>query len=145
MIQQQLRQLLPERDMDPSAALALLSGSAAAVVVWKWLGNRQIQKKMEEARRTRDEGVKKMAKVVQQFREQVKHILLGGGLCPSRVSAGVLQLLLPAHASIAFKIRSPGEMYQQPSTRGKAALGGRELTALLKLDEMRWESTTREM
>ncbi|KFZ67361.1 Vitamin D3 hydroxylase-associated protein, partial [Podiceps cristatus] len=42
------------------AALALLCGSAAAVVVWKWLGKRQIQKKMEEARRTRDEGVKKM-------------------------------------------------------------------------------------
>ncbi|NWT43837.1 FAAH1 hydrolase, partial [Chroicocephalus maculipennis] len=58
----------------PSAALALLSGSAAAVVVWKWLGNRQIQKKMEEARRTRDEGVKKMAKVVQQFREQVPSV-----------------------------------------------------------------------
>ncbi|NWI66649.1 VDHAP protein, partial [Todus mexicanus] len=55
----------------PSAALALLCGSAAAVVVWKWLGKRQIQKKMEEARRTRDEGVKKMAKAVQQWREQV--------------------------------------------------------------------------
>ncbi|NXU21845.1 FAAH1 hydrolase, partial [Thalassarche chlororhynchos] len=53
------------------AALILLCGSAAAVVVWKWLSRRQIQKKMEEARRTRDEGVKKMAKAVQQFREQV--------------------------------------------------------------------------
>ncbi|NWU47417.1 FAAH1 hydrolase, partial [Dromas ardeola] len=58
----------------PSAALALLGGSVAAVVVWKWLGKRQIQKKMEEARRTRDEGVKKMAKVVQQFREQVPSV-----------------------------------------------------------------------
>ncbi|OXB68545.1 hypothetical protein ASZ78_000482 [Callipepla squamata] len=43
----------------------------AAVVVWKWLGKRHIQKKIEEARRTRDEGVKKMAKTIQQFREQV--------------------------------------------------------------------------
>ncbi|KAF1442129.1 Vitamin D3 hydroxylase-associated protein, partial [Spheniscus mendiculus] len=58
----------------PSAALTLLCGSAAAVVVWKWLGKRQIQKKMEEARRTRDEGVKKMAKAVQQFREQVSSV-----------------------------------------------------------------------
>ncbi|XP_054690404.1 vitamin D3 hydroxylase-associated protein-like isoform X2 [Grus americana] len=74
MIQQQLRQLLPEREVDPSAALALLCGSVAAVGVWKWLGKRQIQKKMEEARRTRDEGVKKMAKAVQQFREQVPHV-----------------------------------------------------------------------
>lgn len=71
MIQQQLRQLLPEREVDPSAALALLGSSAAAVVVWKWLAKRQIQKKMEEAQRIRDEGVKKMAKAVQQFREQV--------------------------------------------------------------------------
>ncbi|NXT89448.1 VDHAP protein, partial [Anhinga rufa] len=58
----------------PSAALALLCSSAAAVVVWKWLGKRQIQKQMEEARRTRDEGVKKIAKAVQQFREQVPSV-----------------------------------------------------------------------
>ncbi|NXU19651.1 FAAH1 hydrolase, partial [Pardalotus punctatus] len=57
-----------------SAALALLSGSVAAVVVWKWLGKKMIQKKMEEARRTRDEGMKKMAKAVQQFREQVPSV-----------------------------------------------------------------------
>ncbi|KFP41919.1 Vitamin D3 hydroxylase-associated protein, partial [Chlamydotis macqueenii] len=56
------------------AALALLCGSAAAVVVWKWLSKRQIHKKMEEARRSRDEGVKKMAKAVQQFREQVPSV-----------------------------------------------------------------------
>ncbi|NXS91099.1 FAAH1 hydrolase, partial [Jacana jacana] len=56
------------------AALALLCSSAAAVVVWRWLGKRQIQKKMEEAQRTRDEGLKKMAKIVQQFREQVPSV-----------------------------------------------------------------------
>uniref|UniRef100_A0A672TXA7 Fatty-acid amide hydrolase 1 n=1 Tax=Strigops habroptila TaxID=2489341 RepID=A0A672TXA7_STRHB len=74
MIQQHLRQLLPERQVDPFAAFALLCGSAAAMVVWKWLDKRQIQKKMEEARRTRNEGVKKMAKAVQQFREQVPSV-----------------------------------------------------------------------
>ncbi|NXX88386.1 FAAH1 hydrolase, partial [Centropus bengalensis] len=57
-----------------SAAVTLICGSAAAVVVWKWLRKRQIQKKMEEARRSRDEGVKKMAKAVQQFREQVPSV-----------------------------------------------------------------------
>ncbi|KFP53859.1 Vitamin D3 hydroxylase-associated protein, partial [Cathartes aura] len=55
-------------------ALVLLCSSAAAVVVWKWLGKRQIQKKMEEALRTQDEGMKKMAKAVQQFREQVPSV-----------------------------------------------------------------------
>ncbi|NXG21106.1 VDHAP protein, partial [Grallaria varia] len=53
------------------STLTLLGGSVAAMVVWKWLGKKMIQKKMEEARRTRDEGLKKMAKAVQQFREQV--------------------------------------------------------------------------
>ncbi|NWW66184.1 FAAH1 hydrolase, partial [Ifrita kowaldi] len=57
-----------------SAALALLGGSVAALVVWKWLGKKRIQKKIEEARRTRDEGMKKMAKAVQQFREQVPSV-----------------------------------------------------------------------
>ncbi|NWY66965.1 FAAH1 hydrolase, partial [Erithacus rubecula] len=57
-----------------SAALALLGGSVAALVVWKWLGKKMVQKKMEEARKTRDEGMKKMAKAVQQFREQVPSV-----------------------------------------------------------------------
>ncbi|NXN85133.1 FAAH1 hydrolase, partial [Bombycilla garrulus] len=56
------------------AGLALLGGSVAALVVWKWLGKKRILKKMEEARRTRDEGMKKMAKAVQQFREQVSSV-----------------------------------------------------------------------
>lgn len=71
VIELQLRQLLPEGKVGTSAALALLGGSVAALVVWKWLGKKMIQKKMEEARRTRDEGMKKMAKAVQEFREQV--------------------------------------------------------------------------
>ncbi|NWI13149.1 FAAH1 hydrolase, partial [Crypturellus soui] len=55
-------------------ALALLGGSVAALAAWRWLGKRQIQQKMEEARRRRDEGVKKMEKAVQQFREQVPRV-----------------------------------------------------------------------
>ncbi|NXE64762.1 FAAH1 hydrolase, partial [Calcarius ornatus] len=56
------------------ASLALLGGSVAALGLWKWLGKKRIQQKMEEARRTRDEGLKKMAKAVQQFREQVPSV-----------------------------------------------------------------------
>jgi len=122
-----MRELLPETELASAAALALLCGSAAAVVVWKWLSKRHIQKKMEEAQRTRDEGVKKMAKAVQQFREQVTHPR--GELRPTGVSAHVLQLLLLAHLSIAFITRIPGEMCRQPSARGKAVLGGREITS----------------
>ncbi|NXT16309.1 FAAH1 hydrolase, partial [Prunella fulvescens] len=61
-----------------SAALTLLGSSVAALVVWKWLGKKKIQKKMEEARRSRDEGMKKMAKAVQQFREQVPSVQTDG-------------------------------------------------------------------
>ncbi|NXX77029.1 FAAH1 hydrolase, partial [Urocolius indicus] len=52
-------------------AFALLGGSVAALGVWKWLAKRQIQEKREEARRTKDEGMRKIAKAVQQFREKV--------------------------------------------------------------------------
>ncbi|XP_063022104.1 vitamin D3 hydroxylase-associated protein-like [Melospiza melodia melodia] len=72
--QQQLRQLLPEGKGDTGNALALLGGSVAALGLWKWQGRKRIQRKMEEARRTREEGMKKMAKAVQQFREQVPSV-----------------------------------------------------------------------
>uniref|UniRef100_A0A8D2M1I8 Amidase domain-containing protein n=1 Tax=Zonotrichia albicollis TaxID=44394 RepID=A0A8D2M1I8_ZONAL len=68
-----LWQLLPEGKGDTGTALTLLGGSMAALGLWKWLGRKRIQRKMEEARRTREEGMKKMAKAVQQFREQVNH------------------------------------------------------------------------
>ncbi|KGL84829.1 Vitamin D3 hydroxylase-associated protein, partial [Tinamus guttatus] len=55
-------------------ALALLGGSIAALAAWRWLGEQQIQRKMEEARRSRDRGVKKIEKAVQQFREQVSRV-----------------------------------------------------------------------
>nr|XP_009672500.1 PREDICTED: vitamin D3 hydroxylase-associated protein-like [Struthio camelus australis] len=76
-MQEQLRQLLPDREVGPSVALALLCGSAATMAVWKWLGKQQIQEKMEEAQRTRDQGVKKMEKAVQHFREQISHVQTG--------------------------------------------------------------------
>lgn len=134
MIQQQLRQLLPERKVDTPAALALLCGSVAALAVWKWLGRKMIQKKMEEARRTRDEGMKKMAKAVQQFREQVTCPQVSEshwGVCWCCPSA-------PPSSPIAFIRR---RCASSPPGRGKAALGEREVTALLSLDEMWWEST----
>ncbi|NWX94804.1 FAAH1 hydrolase, partial [Nothoprocta ornata] len=58
----------------PPTALALLCGSVAALAVWRWLGERQIQQKMEETRRSRDQGVKRMEKAVQRFREQISHV-----------------------------------------------------------------------
>ncbi|KFQ57591.1 Vitamin D3 hydroxylase-associated protein, partial [Pelecanus crispus] len=59
---------------------ALLCSSAAAVVLLKWLGRRQIQQKMEEARRTRDLALERMEKAAHRFRQenpgtQTAHVL----------------------------------------------------------------------
>uniref|UniRef100_A0A674J287 Fatty-acid amide hydrolase 1 n=1 Tax=Terrapene triunguis TaxID=2587831 RepID=A0A674J287_9SAUR len=70
MILDMLRQLLPEVEVDPRLVLALLSSSAAAILVLKWMGQRRMQKKLEEARRRRDLGLGQMEKAVQQFKQQ---------------------------------------------------------------------------
>ncbi|KGL84828.1 Vitamin D3 hydroxylase-associated protein, partial [Tinamus guttatus] len=59
---------------------ALLCGSAAATVLLKWLGQRQIQQKMEEARRMRDLALERMEKAACRFKKenpgvQTEHIL----------------------------------------------------------------------
>ncbi|XP_065265629.1 vitamin D3 hydroxylase-associated protein-like [Emys orbicularis] len=70
MILDMLRQLLPEVEVDPRLVSALLGSSAAAILVLKWMGQRRMQKKMEEARRRRDLGLGQMEKAVQQFKQQ---------------------------------------------------------------------------
>ncbi|KFO15227.1 Vitamin D3 hydroxylase-associated protein, partial [Balearica regulorum gibbericeps] len=44
--------------------------SAAAIVLLKWLGHRQIQQKMEEARRTRDLALERMEKAAHRFKQE---------------------------------------------------------------------------
>lgn len=71
MIQEKLRQLLPEVEVDPRAISALLCGSATAILVLKWVGRRRIQEKMEEARRTRDLGLERMEQAAWKFKQKV--------------------------------------------------------------------------
>ncbi|KFO76936.1 Vitamin D3 hydroxylase-associated protein, partial [Cuculus canorus] len=64
----------------PRALSALLCGSAAAIVLLKWLERRQIQQKMEEMRRTRDLALERMKKAVHRLKQenpgtQTSHIL----------------------------------------------------------------------
>ncbi|KFO89351.1 Vitamin D3 hydroxylase-associated protein, partial [Buceros rhinoceros silvestris] len=59
---------------------ALLCSSAAAVVLLKWLERKQIQQKMEEARRMRDLALERMEKAARKFKQenpgiQTAHIL----------------------------------------------------------------------
>ncbi|XP_048718592.2 vitamin D3 hydroxylase-associated protein isoform X2 [Caretta caretta] len=69
--------LLPEGEVDPRAMAALLCGSAAAVLALRWVGQRRIQEKMEQARRTRDLGLERMEKVAQRFKQQNPRIQAG--------------------------------------------------------------------
>lgn len=83
MILANLRQLLPEGEVDPRPILALLCSSAAAVLALKWVGQKRIQEKMEQARRARDLGLEQMEKVARRFKQQVTFTLAGGeeGIC----------------------------------------------------------------
>ncbi|KFP81106.1 Vitamin D3 hydroxylase-associated protein, partial [Acanthisitta chloris] len=49
---------------------AVLCSSAAAVVLLKWLGRRQVQQKMEEARRTRDLALERMEKAARRLKQE---------------------------------------------------------------------------
>uniref|UniRef100_A0A452ID28 Fatty-acid amide hydrolase 1 n=1 Tax=Gopherus agassizii TaxID=38772 RepID=A0A452ID28_9SAUR len=69
--------LLPEGEVDPHAVVALLCGSAVAVLVWRWVGQRRIQKKMDQARRTRDLSLERMEEVARRFKQQNPGIQAG--------------------------------------------------------------------
>ncbi|CAM2119130.1 unnamed protein product [Caretta caretta] len=77
MVRADLWLLLPEGEVDPRAMAALLCGSAAAVLALRWVGQRRIQEKMEQARRTRDLGLERMEKVAQRFKQQNPRIQAG--------------------------------------------------------------------
>lgn len=71
MTQERLWQVLDPSWGDPRTLSALLCSSAAAVVLLKWLARRQIQQKMEEARRTRDLALERMEKAAHRFKQEV--------------------------------------------------------------------------
>uniref|UniRef100_A0A8C3I1U1 Fatty-acid amide hydrolase 1 n=1 Tax=Chrysemys picta bellii TaxID=8478 RepID=A0A8C3I1U1_CHRPI len=74
---QDWRLLLPEGEVDPRAVVALLCASAAAVLALRWVAQRRIQEKMEQARRTRDLSLERMEKVVWRFKQQNPGIQAG--------------------------------------------------------------------
>ncbi|XP_034634293.1 vitamin D3 hydroxylase-associated protein-like [Trachemys scripta elegans] len=77
MIQADWRLLLPEGKVDPRAVVALLCASAAAVLALRWVVQRRIQEKMEQARRTRDLSLERMEKVARRFKQQNPGIQAG--------------------------------------------------------------------
>ncbi|XP_071421615.1 vitamin D3 hydroxylase-associated protein isoform X2 [Pithys albifrons albifrons] len=80
MTQERLWQVLDPSWRDPRALSALLCSSAAAVMLLKWLGRRQVQQKMNEARRSRNLALERMEKAAHRFKQensgtQTAHIL----------------------------------------------------------------------
>uniref|UniRef100_A0A8D0GYG2 Fatty-acid amide hydrolase 1 n=1 Tax=Sphenodon punctatus TaxID=8508 RepID=A0A8D0GYG2_SPHPU len=70
MLQEKLRQLLPEAEVDVRTVSALLCGSAAAVLAFKWVGQRRIERRLEEVKQRRDQGLGQMEKAARQFKQQ---------------------------------------------------------------------------
>uniref|UniRef100_A0A8C3DUB8 Fatty-acid amide hydrolase 1 n=1 Tax=Corvus moneduloides TaxID=1196302 RepID=A0A8C3DUB8_CORMO len=75
MTQERLWQVLDPSWADPRTLLALLCSSAAAVVLLKRLGWRQVQQKMDEARRSRDLALERMEKAARRLKQE-------GSVCP---------------------------------------------------------------
>ncbi|XP_072853689.2 vitamin D3 hydroxylase-associated protein [Pogona vitticeps] len=70
MMQEKLGELLPLQKINPPAVLAITCSSAAAIVLWKWVAHRRIQRKMEEARGWRDDSLEQMEKVVWKLKQK---------------------------------------------------------------------------
>lgn len=79
MIQEKLGEILPKDAINPPVVLALACSSAAAVVIWKWMTHRGIQRKMDEARRWRDDSLEQMEKVIWKFKQKVSGCTGVGG------------------------------------------------------------------
>ncbi|KAH0618658.1 hypothetical protein JD844_018055 [Phrynosoma platyrhinos] len=70
MIQKRLEEILPRDGVNPQVVLAVTCGSAAAIVLWKWMARRGIQRKMEEARRWRDNSLELMERVIWKLKQK---------------------------------------------------------------------------
>ncbi|XP_029473761.1 vitamin D3 hydroxylase-associated protein-like isoform X3 [Rhinatrema bivittatum] len=70
MVPERLSQLLPQTELHPRILSALVCGSAAALLLLKWLQRRRLQQKLEEARRKRDRALIQMEKFSLQFKQQ---------------------------------------------------------------------------
>ncbi|XP_007430225.1 vitamin D3 hydroxylase-associated protein-like [Python bivittatus] len=70
MIQEKLRDVLFKDGISPPVVLAVACGSVTVVVLWKWIIRREIQRKMEEARRWRNHSLEQMEKVAWKLKQK---------------------------------------------------------------------------
>ncbi|XP_028589425.1 vitamin D3 hydroxylase-associated protein-like [Podarcis muralis] len=65
-----VKSLLPDERVDVRIVSAVLCGSATAILVVKWVNQRRVQKKLEEAKGKRELGFQRMEKAARQFKQQ---------------------------------------------------------------------------
>ncbi|KAM6455744.1 vitamin D3 hydroxylase-associated protein-like isoform 2-T2 [Liasis olivaceus] len=70
MIQEKIRDVLFKDGISPPVVLAVACGSVTVVVLWKWIIRREIQRKMEEARRWRNHSLEQMEKVAWKLKQK---------------------------------------------------------------------------
>ncbi|XP_044306668.1 vitamin D3 hydroxylase-associated protein-like [Varanus komodoensis] len=59
-----------DAEVDRRIVTGLLCGSVTAILVLRWMKQRQVQKKLEEAKRRRELGFQRMEKAARQFQQQ---------------------------------------------------------------------------
>nr|XP_060629423.1 vitamin D3 hydroxylase-associated protein-like [Anolis sagrei ordinatus] len=62
--------LCTDADIDIRVISGVLCGSAAALLTLKWVNQRRVQKKLEDAKRKRELGFQRMEKAAKQFKQQ---------------------------------------------------------------------------
>ncbi|XP_015277461.1 PREDICTED: vitamin D3 hydroxylase-associated protein-like [Gekko japonicus] len=70
MALEKVKGLLPEVEVDRYFVSAVLCGSATAILVSRWVSQRRVQKKLEEAKRRRELGFQRMENAARQFKQQ---------------------------------------------------------------------------
>ncbi|KAL7985124.1 hypothetical protein Chor_003694 [Crotalus horridus] len=70
MALEKVKELFPEAEVDRRLVSGLLCGSAAAILMFKWMNQRRVQKKLDEFKTKRELGFQRMEKAARQFKQQ---------------------------------------------------------------------------
>lgn len=71
MALEKVKELFPEAEVDRRLISGLFCGSAAAILMFKWMNQLRVQKKLDEFKTKRELGFQRMEKAARQFKQQV--------------------------------------------------------------------------
>lgn len=76
MALEKVKELFPEAEVDRRLVSGLLCGSAAAILMFRWMNQIRVQKKLDEFKTKRERGFQRMEKAAKQFKQQVlRHLI----------------------------------------------------------------------